>query len=308
MSSVAQFSTCARRFEDAPSGFREVLLQHIDESENVKHLIYSPAFVIGKFRTLASVLCVTDKRWLIALRENDGRIRIDDCSYDRTLLAELTIILLHGQLKIDYTLNGEARSTACQFNTVMERVYFRALQDILKAIDGNEKVPTNQDWRNSPILESWPIKFRNVSIIYAPKNSYLVDGVYLAEVCGMFHRQLAPAAAILLTDRHIIIIAEGKPTGWFQFRHRPTYGEIITYFPLSELAYCHVRLGKRFGILELGVRRGGKLEIMFPRDAEERVHGLAKTRRVTFSQIKKFVRRSGYLSFALAMFDEFHES
>jgi len=68
-----------------------------------------------------------------------------------------------------------------------------------------------------------------------------------------------------------------KPTDWFQFRRRPTYGEIITYFPLCELAHCHVRPGKRFGILEFGVRRGGKLEIMFPCDAEERVHGLAKT-------------------------------
>jgi len=92
MSSVVQFTTCARRIEDAPSAFREVLLQHIVESENIKHLIYSPAFATGKFRTLASVLCVTDKRWLIALRENDGGIRIDDCSYDRTLLAELAII------------------------------------------------------------------------------------------------------------------------------------------------------------------------------------------------------------------------
>ena len=63
MSSVEDFATCSQRIEDTPAPFREALLQRVDDHENIKHLIHSPAFVTGRFRSLGSVLCVTDKRW-----------------------------------------------------------------------------------------------------------------------------------------------------------------------------------------------------------------------------------------------------
>lgn len=68
----------------------------------------------------------------------------------------------------------------------------------------------DSNWGTSEILRQWPLKFRNVSIIYAPRNSRLLDGVQWNDIYGGFHRRLAPAAALLLTDRHIIVIAEEK--------------------------------------------------------------------------------------------------
>jgi hypothetical protein len=41
---------------------------------------------------------------------------------------------------MDFIFKGEARSIALQFNTVMKRDYLRAIQDILIAIDGGEKL------------------------------------------------------------------------------------------------------------------------------------------------------------------------
>jgi hypothetical protein len=277
MSSVEQFAMCAKSIEDTPSPFREALLTRIGEDENVRHLVHSPAFAAGKFRNLASVLCVTDRRWLIVLCERDGGAVVAESSYDGTLLVELTIILLYGQLKIDFVLDREARSTAFQFNTVMKRVYFKAIQDILNAIDGNKEAGAKQDWHKSPLLRDWPLKFRNISIIYAPANSTLIDGLHWTAVYGGFRRQLAPAAAMLLTDRHIMIIAEEKPSGWFQFRPPPDYGEIITYFPLKRLAKFDIHRSARLCVLELeghGGHGGEKLVIMFPSGKGEEVSRL----------------------------------
>jgi hypothetical protein len=97
------------------------------------------------------------------------------------------------------------------------------------------------------------------------------------DIYGRFHRRLAPAAALLLTDRHIIVIAEEKPSSWFQFRARPQYGELITYIPLDRIASFRIAEHSRFHILEIvGHERHGieKLEIMFPHDQANAVKRL----------------------------------
>ena len=282
MSSVSDFAMSAARIEDTPSPFREALLQRIQKNESVRHLIFSPAFGVAKLRALASLVCVTDRRWLIVLREGDGSIRVDESSFDRTLLVELTIILLYGQLKIDFVLNGNVRTTSLQFNTVMHHVYSEAIQDILDSIDsidGKENGSKNWDRSRDLTIRNWPLKFRNFSIIHMPERSQLLDGVYWKEIRGGFNRELAPATAILLTDRHIVIIAEEKLSRWFQFKHDAKYGAIITYFPLDRLAGFHVDPHKRFNILELEGYEGHggeKLQIMFPLDKQEAVSRLVE--------------------------------
>jgi hypothetical protein len=216
---------------------------------------------------------------LIALCEKDASITVDESGYDSILLVELTIILLYGQLKMDFVFGGEARSIALQFITVMKREYLRAIQDILIAIDGGEGVREKRDLRNNPILRDWPLKFRNISILYAPENCCLLGGVNWPEVYGAFHRQLSPAAAMLLTERYIVIIAGEKP-GWLQFRPRTNYGQIITYFPINRLAKFEIHRAARFSVLELEVRRrdrGEKLVIMLAHDKEEAVSRMLKS-------------------------------
>jgi hypothetical protein len=146
MSSVEQFAAMGNALENLPSPFREALSQRISTQERVRHLVHSPVFATDKFRYLASVLCVTDMQWFIVLSQKDGSATINQSSYDRTLFVELTIILLHGQLRIDFVLDGKARSAACQFNTVMERAYVKAIQDILNAIDGNGQPGEKLQW------------------------------------------------------------------------------------------------------------------------------------------------------------------
>jgi len=279
MSSADEFPACIKHLEDVPSPFREVLSNCVDETESVVDLMFSPAFRAGKFSTLASVLCVTDRRWFVVLLQDDGSVSVDTASYATTLLLEWTVILLYGQLKIDFVCDGQVRSTALHFNTVMKDDYFKVLQNILDKIDNNLEGKEESNWRGSKVLREWPIKFRNVSNIYAPRGSRLLNGVQWDEIYGGFHRQLAPAAALLLTDRHIIIIAEEKPSGWFQFRERSHYGEIITYFPLDRLANFRVSEHARFDILEIVGHEGHgseTLEVMMPPDRADAVKQLMK--------------------------------
>jgi hypothetical protein len=286
MGSVEQFATCAKSITELSSPYREALLERVSETEDVKHLLFSPAYSTANFQTLASVLCVTNRRWLIVLCEKDGTTTVAECLYDSTLLVELTLILLYGQLKIDFVRDGEAKSTVLHFNAVMQHLYADAIQYILDAIDGRENVEMSSGLSGNPIFDGWPLKFRNFSIIYTPKKSRLLDGVCWKEMRRGFGRELAPAAAVLVTDRHIVVIAEEKISRWFQFRHHAKYGAIITYFPLSRLADFHVEPHPRFCILELeGYEEHGgeKLEIMFPpdkREAVSRVMGKANPDRV----------------------------
>ena len=277
MGSVNDFAVAAARIEDTPQPFREILSQRIPKAEAVRQLIFSPAFVAGKFRALASVLCVTDQRWLVLLGQTDGRVTVDEASYDMTLLVELTIILLYGQLKIDFVANRETRMATLQFNTVMQRSYSAAVEDILDAIDRKEHAATKRDWIRSPIISEWPLKFRNFAIMYVPEKSQLLDGVYWKEIRGSFNRELGPAAALLLTDRHIVLIAEEKGAGWFQFRHHPKHGAVMTYLPVDRLADFHIKERRRFCILELeGYENHGreKIEVMIPTDRQEAVSRL----------------------------------
>jgi hypothetical protein len=279
MSSADVFPTRINRLEGVPTPFRETLSDRMSENELVIDLLFSPAFRAGKFSTLASVLCATDRRWLVVRLQDDRSITVDTASYETTLLLELTLILLYGQLKMDFVSDGQVRSTALQFNTVMKDDYCEAMQNILDKIDHNDQGKSKGHWRGSSVLQEWPIKFRNVANIYAPRGSHLLDGVQWSEIYGSFHRPLAPAAALLLTDRHIIVIAEEKPSGWFQFRERSHYGEIITYFPLDRLASFRVSKHARFDLLEMMGRQGHgseTVEVMLPHGQANAVQRLMK--------------------------------
>jgi hypothetical protein len=92
-------------------------------------------------------------------------------------------------------------------------------------------------------------------------------------ILGGFRRELAPAGALLVTERELVLIAEEKAPDWY-YGEWAKYGGIITYFPLARLADFHVGQQDRFGVLALEVHAshgGERLEILFPFDHERAV-------------------------------------
>jgi len=253
--------------EDVPAPLQVVIGRELQSKEIVHHLVFSPEFKAGKFRPLESVFCVTDRRWLAVLRRPDGNISLESAPFEHTLLIALTIVLLHGGLQIEFAEGGQSRSMVLHFTTVMERLYSTAIRDLLDGIDDAHSPGTLLDPNSRLMLQDWPLKFQNYAVIYMPRGSPLITAVHWDTLRGAFGRETAPSAALLLTDRHLVVIAEEKSFHRFGFRRDAKYGGIISYIPRRRLVRYDITEQRRARslILELRIRdTTEKLELLFP--------------------------------------------
>jgi hypothetical protein len=93
-------------------------------------------------------------------------------------------------------------------------------------------------------------------------------------VRGGFRRELAPAAALLVFERELVLISDEKAPSWAEDGSAAKLGGIVTYFPVVRLSDYHVSHQERFSVLALEVHAshgGEKLEILFPSDRESQV-------------------------------------
>jgi hypothetical protein len=256
-----------KSFEDVPGPLQEGICQGLQPNETVRHLVFSPEFKAGKFRMFESVFCVTDRRWLALLRQPDGNISLDSAPFECTLLVALTIFLLHGGLQIDFAREGKTRSMVLHFNTVMERLYSAAIRDLLDGIDEIHSPGTLLDPNSREMLQDWPLKFQNYAVIYMPRGSPLVSAVHWNTLRGAFGWEVGPSAALLLSDRHLVLIAEEKSVRRFGFRRDAKYGGIISYIPRQRLVRHEITERRRARSLALELRVGEtaeKLELLLP--------------------------------------------
>ena len=190
-----------------------------------------------------------------------GDVSLDSAVFADTLLIELTVILLYGRMKLNYVISNRSDSSSCYFNTVMEGMYTKAIQRILNFIGGIESCSSEKDRSILKDLKNWPLKFRNLGWLFLPPGSKLLGSLHWPTVLGVLRRELTPAAALFLTDRHLMIMAEETSRAWFVKRDRTKYGAITTYCPRSRISGFRVQERRRFHILELEAhgapRRGG---------------------------------------------------
>jgi hypothetical protein len=86
------------------------------------------------------------------------------------------------------------------------------------------KLSTRTDPKILKQFRTWSFKFQNYSLDYLPPGSQLSASFYWPTVFGLFRQELAAAGAILLTDRHLVIIAEEKSGFWFGPKDETKYG------------------------------------------------------------------------------------
>jgi hypothetical protein len=259
----------SRYIDEAPSPFEEFLQHNLSQDEGLGHLIFSPEFAAATTRHLASTLCVTSNRWLIAIQERDGTVTAKSATFDETLLAELTIILLHGKVTIHSGKAGEIRSASLYFNTVMQHRYYAAICEILRGIEG-ERCQQNRPKPITPFSE-WPQKFQNLSIIYTPPEQSLLDGAYSDTIYGRIIGEKAPAAALLLTEQQLIVIADERSRRWFPSRNVVKYGGTMSYMPRRRVVDWQIVEGKRLDshLIALSANQGvERFEVLF--SAEKR--------------------------------------
>jgi hypothetical protein len=266
----SRFPSKLDRVSDAPEPLRSAVAENCPSPESVRLLVHAPAFSTVDERSLATVLAVTDSGWVVASETEEGSASTEKSNFSDTLFLELTSILLSGQLRICFATVGTSYSATIKFDTVGEEFYREAIDLMLNGIDQTVTPPENGGDAAS-ISEAWPLKFRAEAERYRPKGQRLLAATQWSAIFGGFERELAPAGALLLTERELVLISEEKKSPRRHSGDLHEFGGIITYFPLVRLADFHVSHHERFGVLALQVHAthgGEKLEIIFPSDHE----------------------------------------
>jgi hypothetical protein len=269
------FAGKANSVDEAPDLFRQSLLENIGPDEAVSLLVYSPVFKSAGRRFDATVLVITSERWLMLAEEENGNVAVRGASFEDTLLIELTEILLFGQMKIDFASNGKPFSSVLQFDLVDEEMYREAGHLILDAIEGSTPLANDESFRSAVrYVSGWPLKFRHGVLKFIPKGRRLQFATHWPALTGGFRRELAPAAALALTERELFLISEDKASGWFPRRKAPKYGYVVTYFPRARLAQHRISREAKFALLELethATHGSEALQIMLPLQHESEV-------------------------------------
>jgi hypothetical protein len=276
------FPTKLFAVDDVPEPFRGALQEHLSPSEQVV-LIYSPAFSalenlpgepapvnVGKMLIPASVLAVTDDRWLV-VTEEEGGVTVEQSSFRDTLFLELTSVLLSGELKIYYASVNRHYVAAVQFNTVHEEFYREAIALVLDGID--QKESTSYD-HFAPVLSTWPLKYRLEAERYRPKGQRLIKATRWTSVDSELNGALCPSGALLITEGELVAISEQKALPRQQPGDLHKFGGIITYCPLLRLSDFHISRHGHFSVLTLLIQAphgSDKLKIVFPADREKAV-------------------------------------
>jgi hypothetical protein len=269
-----RFASKAVDVEETPEPFRRALLQNLSPDEPVNLLVYGPAFSTMDLKMPATVLALTNRRWLIVSEEQDESPAVHECDFSDTLLLELTSVLLSWQLKIDFIKDGATRFSTVQFHGAMgaiQNLYRPAIELVLNRISETASGTLARKDNTAILLDGWPAEFRNVALQYLPGDRHLVCAAHWPATSSGFKRELTPAGALLLTARELVLIAE-RPLPWARLQEHEKLGIIITYFPLIRLAQFNISHHERLSILglEMHASHGGeKLEIVFPSEHEQ---------------------------------------
>jgi hypothetical protein len=276
MSSLRHFPAQYADIDACPDRFRDPLKQAIEGTRSIYKIIYSPGFMSGSVSVPGSVFCVTDREWVIAAepKRKSAAIDLASVTYADTLLIELADVLLYGQVKIVYASKERSKSSACYFNTVHDDMYVKAIQRVLSLMDGIKEPAAEKDQKVMKYLETWPHKFRNSGWDFLPPGSSLLGAFHWPTILGAFRQELGPAAALFLTDRHLVSLADTRSRSWIVKKGEINYGTIVTYLPRSRLSGYQIQRHNRLHVLELETSTphgAARFRVRFPPELQDKV-------------------------------------
>jgi hypothetical protein len=269
-----RFPTKLNTVSDAPEPLRSALVE--SPGESVCLLVHAPAFATEDEKSPATVLAVTNNGWLVASETEDGGLAVEKSDFSNTLFLELKSILLWGQLRISFAAVETSYSATIKFETVGDELYREAIDLMLAGIDPALTGVVEKDRSEASMFEAWPMKIRNEAQRYWPRGQRFLAAIRWPAVFDGSQGELAPAGALLITERELVLIveekefaAESRPEAPSAEEPKEIFGGIITFVPRVRLKDFHVSHQENFGVLSLQVQAaqgGEKLEIIFPPD------------------------------------------
>jgi hypothetical protein len=266
-----RFASKLASVDEAPEPLRNALAAALNPDDIPRLLVFAPANRIINKQSPATLLAVLDSGWVVVSGTEETQPSAAHCNFANTLLVELTSILLYGRLRIDFGLNGRAQSTTAQFNTVTEGLYQEATQIILNRMDRVSAIVPCDSNELYPALGSLPLNFGNALMKFLPMGQRVLDVVHWPSVVGRRSRwrrqELAPAAALALTDRELLLVSEEKSWSWLLPGRTGKYGNIATHIPLSRIERLQLSEHEQMNTIDIESRTpqgGEKLKINFP--------------------------------------------
>jgi len=101
-----RFASKLNSVDEAPEPLCNAIRPVVKPGDTIRLLILGPAFTSSGKSSIATLLAVLDQEWIVVSGMEASQMRVDRARFADTLLAELTIVLLSGQLKFDYTTDG----------------------------------------------------------------------------------------------------------------------------------------------------------------------------------------------------------
>jgi hypothetical protein len=275
-----RFPTRLNAVSDAPEPLRGALVNNLPSGEPVRLLVHAPSFATEE-KSPATVLAVTSNGWLVASESEDGGAGVERSSFSDTLFLELKSILLLGQLRISFATVDKSHSATIRFETVEDEIYREAIDLILAGIDPALAGAAEKGGSEASMFEGWPMKIRNEAQRYWPRGQRFLAATRWQAVLGASQEELAPAGALLVTERELVVIseekefaAEGPPEARPANETKAIFGGIIRFVPRVRLKDFSVSHRESLGVLALQVRgaHGGEtLEVIFPSGDETAV-------------------------------------
>ena len=276
-----RFPTKLNTVSDAPEPLRSALAESLPSGEPVRLLVHAPAFATEEEKSPATVLAVTNNGWLVASETEGGSAAVEKSDFSDTLFLELKSILLSGQLRISFAAVDKSHFVTIKFETVEDEYYREATDQILAGIDPALSGVAEKDRSEASMFEGWPMKVRNEAQRYWPRGQRFLAAIQWPAVFGGPQEELAPAGALLITERELVVISEEKEFAAESRAEAPSalepkeiFGGIVTFVPRVRLRDFHVSHQENFGVLALQVHAthgGEKLEVNFAPDNEKAV-------------------------------------
>jgi hypothetical protein len=266
---------------DAPEPLRSALTQSLPSGESVRFMVHAPTFTAEEEKSPATLLAVTNNGWFVASETGSGSAAVAKSRFSDILFLELKSVLLSGRLRIFFAEQGNSSSATIKFETVEDELYRDAVDLILAGIDPALHGLTETDRNEAAVFEDWPMKVRNEAQRYSPRGQRFLAAIHWPAVSGGAREQLAPAGALLISERELVIIAEEKafssestPEDASAEAPKEIFGGIITFVPRARLKDFQISHQESLGVLALDVRAehgGQKVEVNFPSEHERPV-------------------------------------
>ncbi len=205
-----RFPTKLNTVSDAPEPLRSALVESFPSGEPVRLLVHAPAFTTGDEKSPATLLAVTNNGWFVASETEDGGSALEKSDFSDTLFLELKSILLSGQLRISFAAVDKSHFVTIKFETVEDQYYREAIDLILTGIDPALSGVAEKDRSEASMFEGWPMKVRNEAQRYWPRGQRFLAAIQWPAIFSGSQRQLAPAGALLITERELVVISEEK--------------------------------------------------------------------------------------------------